>query len=371
VKQIEFSRDQEDALSAVIKWFETDSRHRKPYFALAGFAGTGKSTILAYLVDTMPGVAAAALCGKAAHNLRCKGIDAKTIHSLIYIPFQDASGSVRFQRRPCLGGIELIVIDEASMIDHVVLCDLLAFRIPVLFVGDHGQLQPIGTDPGLMANPDFRLEKIHRQALGNPILRLATAFREGSETPRYQSPDGRLKMLPALGFWENLNSNVQAICGFHKTRHRANKRIREQMGISHKLLSPGEKLLCLKNNKACGVFNGQQMTVQSVGRERRGVIKVEVLTDDDRITLIPCFVDQFGKDLITHFNHKTAVLMDYGYALTCHKAQGSEFEEVLVLEELASGWDPRRWRYTAATRARDRLIYCSGPSISCDEPLPF
>jgi exodeoxyribonuclease-5 len=367
---IEFSLDQEDALDAFAEWYEGNPKARKPYYTLAGFAGTGKSTILTYIVETRPGAVAAALCGKAAHNLRCKGIEAKTIHSLIYIPFKDAAGMVRFQRRLDLDGVGLIVVDEASMIDHVVLCDLLSFRIPVLFVGDHGQLQPIGTDPGLMADPDFRLEKIHRQALGNPILRLATAFREGRTTPRYQSPDGRLKMLPASAFWDNLNPEVQAICGFHKTRLLANSRIRQVLGREQKLVSEGEKLICLKNHKGCSVFNGQQVIVRSVGRQRREVIKVEVLTDDDRITIIPCFVDQFGRDFIKDFKHKTAVLMDYGYAITCHKGQGSEFDEVMVLEEIASAWNPRRWRYTAATRAKDRLIYCQGYQ-SLDEPFHY
>ena len=73
--------------------------------------------------------------------------------------------------------------------------DLLSFGLPVLFVGDHGQLEPIGTSAGLMADPHVRLETIHRQARGNPILRLATALREGRPTPYWDDPRGRLRVL--------------------------------------------------------------------------------------------------------------------------------------------------------------------------------
>lgn len=117
---------------------------------------------------------------------------AQTIHRLIYVPFKKKGEQIRYVPRQGLemaGGepISIIIVDEASMLDHLTNIDLRRYKVPILYVGDHGQLQPIGTDPGLMANPNFRLEQIHRQAWGNPIIRLAAAFREVIK--RFGSPE--------------------------------------------------------------------------------------------------------------------------------------------------------------------------------------
>lgn len=74
--------------------------------------------------------------------------------------------------------------------------------------------------------------------------------------------------------------------------------------------------------------------------------------------MLPCLREQFGQQPIKEFRSQKVALMDYGYCLTAHKAQGSEWNEVLVLEEIGRTWDPRRWRYTVATRAKERLVYC-------------
>src|SRR5262249_39253663 len=241
----------------------------------------------------------------------------------------------------------------------VLYADILSFRLPVLFAGDHGQLEPIGTNAKLMVNPTLRLEKIHRQAVGNPILRLATAFREGRHVPRWKDQQGRLEVRSHHEFWERVSPLAQILCGFNKTRHQINARIREIMGMGKRLICPGEKLICLRNNKSWNIFNGQQVQVLSIARESRRTIDVEIETDDGRCLMLPCLREQFGRDLIQHFGSQEVALMDYGYCLTVHKAQGSEWDSVIALEEIASAWDARRWRYTAATRAKERLIYCA------------
>src|SRR5262245_34357473 len=144
--ELELSPDQVAALHDVLDWRERPS---KPYLVLGGYAGTGKTTLVSHLAGEWDGVAICALCGTAAQVLRDKGAAASTIHGLIYIPVRDGRGRTRFCRRRFLDA-RTIIVDEASMIDHVLLQDLLAFRIPVLFVGDHGQLEPIGTTPNLM-----------------------------------------------------------------------------------------------------------------------------------------------------------------------------------------------------------------------------
>jgi exodeoxyribonuclease-5 len=355
---LDFSTDQQAALDAILDWRARGPRGDDQVLTLGGFAGTGKTTVIAYLAETWQGVAVAAFCGKAAHVLRSKGVDATTIHSLIYVPVKAAGGATRFRKRRSLDGVWTLIIDEASMIDHVLHADLLSFGLPVLFVGDHGQLEPIGTNPGLMADPRLRLETIHRQARGNPILRLATAFREGRSVPRWEDPRGRLRVLGRDEFDSLVSPDVQIICGFNKTRHGVNARVRRMLGLDRELVAPGEKLICLRNNKAWGIFNGQQVTVLGVAHEGRRTIDLEVETDDGRSFMLPALRQQFGCDPMKDFRSQKVALLDYGYCLTAHKAQGSEWDEVLVLEEVSRSWDPRRWRYTAATRAKTRLAYC-------------
>ncbi len=355
----EFSEDQQEALGKIFDWKHAPRGLNRQYLTMGGYAGTGKTSLVSHLIDLWGhGVAVGALCGKAAHVLRSKGVaHAQTLHSLIYVPFETFEG-VRFRKRQKLDpSIASVIVDEASMVDHIVLRDLLSFNLPVLFVGDHGQLEPIGTNPRLMVQPEIRLEKIHRQAMDNPILRLASAFREGRPVPKWKDKEGRLDLTHQNQFWSLISPEYQMICGFNKTRHKANAIIREALGFKE-LVEIGEKLICLKNNKVHNIFNGQQVVVASIGAETKNRITLEVITDDDRSIYLPCWKPQFGQNAIDDFSQLDVALMDYGYCLTAHKSQGSEWPTVLALEEIANVWDAKRWRYTVATRAKERLIYC-------------
>lgn len=355
---LDFTLEQEAMLDRILEWRASGWRERDPYLTLGGYAGTGKTTLISYLAERWARVAILALCGKAVHVLRAKGARAQTIHNLLYVPYWTSDGKLRFRKRHTLDDIETMIVDEASMIDHVLCMDILSFRVPVLFVGDHGQLEPIGTNANLMVNPMLRLETVHRQARDNPILRLATAFREGRAVPFWKDPHGRLEVVSRRRFDHLVSPNVQIICGFNKTRHQVNARVRALMGNSKELVAPGEKLICLKNNRAFNIFNGQQFTVVSVAHENKRTIDLKVEADDGRILTLPCLRQQFGQEQNREFRSNEAALMDFGYCLTAHKAQGSEWDSVLVLEEIFKDWDPRRWRYTVVTRAKERLIYC-------------
>jgi exodeoxyribonuclease-5 len=345
------------AINAIRHW-RKNWRRLKPRFVLAGYAGTGKTTAIACLAAEWPNAAVAALCGKAASVLRSKGVDAQTIHSLLYIVLKDKRGNLRYRRRDGLPGVETIIIDEASMVDHLSWQDLLSFGLPILAVGDDGQLEPVGTSAELMKFPDIRLERIHRQAESNPILRLATAFRENRDVPFWTDRSGRLRIARRSEFWDLLEPDVQIVCGFNKTRHRVNARVREQLGATGRLPSKGERLICLKNNLRYRIFNGQQAVCAGVGLSSRGWVELDVQMEDGHVLTVPCSIEQFGNDLLTDHRDPKVALFDYGYCLTAHKAQGSEWEAVLVLEEIGSQWDASRWRYTAVTRAKELLVYC-------------
>lgn len=370
---IEWSADQERALSYLRGWRDLLDQQ---YVTLGGLAGTGKSSLIAALAEEWPKTAVCALAGKAAYVLRQKGVQsAQTIHSLIYdtVMEKDRKGKTRphFVLKLGLTDVQTIIVDEASMVDRRLFNDLLTFGLPVLFVGDHGQLEPIGPNPNLMLNPDVKLETIHRQEKDNPIIRLAHAFREGRKTPKYQCPDGKLQMLPRKAFWDELRHYRQCIVGFNKTRHEVNKLVRNSLGdLGHRAESPvreGERLICLKNDKRWTLFNGQQVTVVEVIPQNCTKDTMEVVIEtDEGIRAIDILTAQLGADLITEIpsgrdykRTRQAALMDYGYAITAHKSQGSEWSDVLVLEEVSPKWDVKRWRYTTCTRASERLIYCS------------
>lgn len=358
----EFSEDQEAVIGRIREWM--DDRDKNPYLTLGGYAGTGKSTIIRFLADLWPQCAVAALCGKAANVLRCKGVKrAQTIHSLVYEPIPNTR-PVRFRRRGRLHTedgrtVRRVIIDEASMVNEQILADLLSFDVPILFVGDHGQLEPIGRDAGLMKNPHLTLTKIHRQAEDNPIIRLSQAFRLGTPVPYWEDPGRRVSIVSKNQFWEILNPEVTMICAFNKTRHRINAACRAKLGFKGPIPVPGDRLVCLRNNSEHEIFNGQLAICMEV-KERNGwELEMTVRADDDRVLTVPCAAGQFGKELLSpELAHLGTTLWDFGYGLTAHKAQGSEFDEVIVLDQYSPLWDAKRWRYTAATRAQSRLVYC-------------
>lgn len=354
----DWSPDQLRAIDDICCWRDNWSYGDHP-LTLGGYAGTGKTTLIAHLVNIWKGVAVGALAGKAANVLRSKGVPATTIHGLIYVPEVGDDGKTRYTKRQKLDGVETIIIDEASMVDHWIHEDLLSFGLPILYVGDHGQLEPIGRNPQLMMTPKVRLEQIHRQAADNPILRLATAFREGRDVPYWQDRQGRLKIARRNEFEQHLYSGAQIICGYNKTRHRINKSIRERNGCDSQTPEPSERIIFLKNNKTLGLFNGQQATVRKQLHGNDYAVELEVETDEGEVLCVPCLTEQFGEDPIQDHRDQNVALADFAYCVTCHKMQGSESQSVVVLEEIARGWDQKRWRYTAVTRARERLIYCA------------
>jgi exodeoxyribonuclease-5 len=356
MKSYDWSRDQMTALDRIEDW--RSNGYRNPCCTMGGLAGTGKSTLISYLDEHWHAVAAVALCGKAAHVLRAKGVaQAQTIHSLMYVPFEGRDGKTHYRKRDHLDGIDIIIVDEASMVDEYVYSDLSSYGLPMLLVGDHGQLQPIGKDPGLMLDPQIRLEEIHRQARDNPILRLAMAFREGRPVPYWKDPKGRLQILSRANFENDITPQSQIICGFNRTRHALNAKVRDMLGLRG-LVARGDKLICLRNNAKACVFNGQQAIVQHVGALFGGVLELTLQFDDGRAGItLPCLARQFGHNLIEDHTDSSVLLFDYGNAITGHKAQGSEWDDGMVLEEIAGVWDKQRWRYTTVTRFKKRMRY--------------
>jgi exodeoxyribonuclease-5 len=345
---------------------------------VGGYAGTGKTVLVGALADALPGFAVCAFTGKAAHVLRRKGVaEASTIHSLIYRPADPPPESTRpgekpptppppvfILRDPDEVTCEGFLVDEASMVSADLYDDLLSFGLPTVFVGDHGQLPPVGDkNVYLMAEPDHRLETIHRNA--GPVARFAEYLRQGGN-PRCWPGGGEAVRVMHKGALTDraLLSADQIICAFNATRVAMNKRVRDLLGRAS-LVEPGDRVICLRNSRAAGLFNGMQGTVSEVRPEvRHGYGEAAgpwlSFEDDDgrRFDGLAFDPQQFGQKTYRHDPYLPHPF-DYAHCVTCHKAQGSEWPHVLCLEQYwpDAPWEHRRWTYTAASRAQERLTW--------------
>jgi exodeoxyribonuclease-5 len=352
------TEEQAEALSCIQDWLDDGGDE----FRLGGYAGTGKTTMLRHLVqsvDKRPIVCA--FTGKACSVLRKKGIPASTIHSVIYEPADPDSRNHEWRLKPIhkLDG-DFFIVDEASMISRELYEDMKSFLVPILFVGDPGQLEPVGDNPNLMADPDFVLQTIHRQAAENPILRLASDVRGGAGIPL----GVREKQLVTTT-WPAPVTNMlmadQIIVGANATRRNWNQVIRAEKGFKGGPICVGEKVIVLRNCRENQLFNGQILFVDSVNYENDTTWDVNARDEQGlRFDRLKLWKKGFEGKTPNSDDRlpKRAVFADYGYVITCHKAQGSEWDNVIVFDCGQSAlWDVRRWRYTAITRAAKALIY--------------
>jgi exodeoxyribonuclease-5 len=327
----------------------------KQQISLGGFAGVGKSTLIKYLIKFFPGFKVCAYTGKAANVLRKKGISASTIHSLIYKPVIEDGVLVGFDLASDLEA-DGIIVDEASMVSKDIYEDLKYFRLPIIFVGDHGQLEPIGTDFNLMKSPDLRLEQIHRNA--NEIAKFAQHLRMGYVARAFRPKTDKVVFLNSWSVTPQNMINVdQIICAFNKTRVGINVQIRKTLGFDG-LLNVNEKIICLKNNNELMLFNGMQGTVRSLYK-KRGSDRLDFEFDERIYPALKYSKKFFNEERpnLENYSKTDPIPFDYAYAITCHKAQGDEWDKVMVYEQKSAMWDHRRWTYTAASRAADQLFW--------------
>lgn len=371
---MKFSPQQDDALKAVAKWL---GGGRSQIFRLFGYAGTGKTTLARYFAEHVDGdVQFAAFTGKAAQVLRSKGAsNARTIHSLIYRPRGEEavedettgrtmiSPTFSLNRQSPIAKAKLIIIDECSMVDEALGRDLMSFGTPILVLGDPGQLPPI-SGGGFFTDhePDFLLTEIHRQARDNPIIQLALDVREGREFSFGDYGDARVISRNEVNS-DLVTSADQVLVGTNRTRRRYNQRLRQLKGFDALYPQAGDKLVCLRNDPAKGLLNGSLWKVMTSSREtvKPGINLLVSPEEDDpdrgvsKIKLLKAAFDEPDGE-IPWQTKKRYDDFDYGYALTVHKAQGSQWNEIVLFDESFAFRDTRsRWLYTAITRAAERL----------------
>ncbi len=358
-----WTTEQDSALQAVAAWL--GERKAPQVFRLFGYAGTGKTTLARHLAEHVDGETAfGAFTGKAALVLRSKGCgEARTIHSMIYRPKEVDSEEPSFvlnEDAPAASA-SLIVIDECSMVDEELGRDLLSFGKKVLVLGDPAQLPPVkGGGFFTEAEPDAMLTEIHRQAADDPIIRLSMDVREGRGISR-----GAWGATKVIGRDEVNTDEVKAadqvLVGLNRTRRAYNRRLRELNGFSGDLPQAGEKLVCLRNNRAKGLLNGGIFRVARAGTVRTRKVRLSVRPEENpsakpqRVGVIPEFFAG-GDEEIPYALRRDSDEFDFGYALTVHKAQGSQWNDVYLFDESYAFREHRaRWLYTGITRAAERL----------------
>lgn len=388
------SDEQHVAFKAICHWYENDTNSRQ-VLKFGGYAGTGKSTLVSLLAGkySAESIAFCAFTGQATGVLRKKlaeasvhGVqNAKTLHSLMYLPVPDAKTGriVEWKKRSFLE-YDLIIVDEASMLDETMFNDLASFGIPILAVGDHGQLPPVIGTFNLMEKPDIRLETIHRQAADSPILALADFVRRYGQVPRFKnSPELQLiprrhteEVLDSLFQTPNLRySDIGLLCFSNHQRTEFNEQARRARWRDRFSQEPlvGDQVICLKNQDGT-IFNGMRGELTKCKDSTVLHYDGRVLFEEDEVEVegmvcksqfgltrtIRDFDDYYGiTDQRVRSWNAVGLLFDYGYALTAHKAQGAQYEHAIVttadIPNRLSLDDKRRWLYTAFTRASHYL----------------
>lgn len=398
----ELTADQLEAEKLIEDWFLHST---KQIFVLAGYAGTGKTTILKHVVceklNLTPDDSAAFVTptGKAATVLIRSGIPAATLHKLIYQSITEEkkielNGKIitveklSFKRRDSIDkSIKLIVLDEASMVSDEVLYDLTEFGVKLLLCGDNAQLPPVEGLNGFLTEPDYTLKTIVRQQLGNPIIKLSEMAREGKFIPYGNYGGSCVVMSKRILTGEKRKRALlhadQIICGTNKTRVQINDEVRKMKGLGQ-FPENGDKLICTLNNWE--TFIDSEMRFNLVNGII-GTVKQPFYDFEKSIGFIqfkPEFLEDFCPEALPidlgifesgYYRYKrgdyfektdesgqaisafTLNRFEYGYCISCHKAQGSEFDNVIIFDEsYAFKEDKNRWLYTAITRAKKKLI---------------
>lgn len=409
-----WGKQQEAALKAVKEWM--DDPHAPQVFYLAGFAGVGKSTLVRFMInESNRRWLFGAYTGKAAYVLRMKGCEgAGTVHSIIYRPAGEtlaheiellqckiatfkAELGKRFpkklndtedrhmttmvkslnklmndqQPRFALWAnsplaefdVEGIAVDEVSMIDTAMGKDLESFGKKILVLGDPAQLPPVGAAGYFTKRkPNFVLTEIHRQEEGSDILRLATIVRNGNGISGFQSTSS-CEIIQASNkeaVRERTLMADQVLVGLNVTRRQVNQRYRAVTGMVDKGPMPDDRLVCLRNEHNVGLFNGSQWVVEDVHNDYNSMFTdLTIRSEDDESTRVETcgwlhhfMQEKFGGGI----DRCDLSEFDWSYALTVHKAQGSQWDNVVLFDQSRSfRHDAWRWLYTGITRASKKL----------------
>ena len=384
---IDLTEEQTNLVKKLTEWYKHSSRQ---WFSYSGAAGTGKTTVIRAFIEELglQRYIACAFVGKAVTVLSRQGLPASTIHSLIYhvswIPVMDEKGlpvlnkdgnpkmKVVFSLKNELpGDLQLIIVDEATMVNDDLAEDILSFGIKTVFIGDNNQLPPVFGVSSVMLNPDFWLTKIMRQAENNPIIYLSQ--RVLKDLPLQYGIYGKSRVIPSVTLDETYTRYDAIIAGKNKVRDDINEYIRYNIkGVTSRLPVIGDKLICRQNDWDRSIEGNIYLTTGMTG----------IVTDIHRslggnkymsIDFLPEISDEEFFNLLLdtqyirmnyedrrNYGFSRYEKFEYGYCVTCHACQGSQFDNVLFINQWFHDADlTKKIQYTAITRAIESIDIAS------------
>ena len=372
---------------------------KERYTVISGYAGTGKSTLVKFIVAALPNidpdedVIYTSFTGKATQVLQKKGNrNVSTLHKLLFESIPKPDGT--FFRKPVeFIPYKIVIVDECSMVPKDLLQRLIKYNVHIICLGDPGQLPPVNKneDNHLLDHPHVFLDEIMRQEENSEIINLTMDIRNGKPLTRYQGKEVQIlnkdELTTGMLLWAD-----QIICSTNATRVALNNQMRDLLGRSGGP-QDGDKVICLKNNWDIYSVNDNPLVNGTIGYLKDSfstyINLPRQITSDGKPKKLDILTANFisdteedygilnmDKQLITtgvpgldwktsykmgrnwRFQDKIPDQFTYGYAITCHKSQGSEWDNVLVIEE---GFpfekeEHKQWLYTAATRAAKKLV---------------
>lgn len=391
---MELTQSQEQALSTLLERIDRGD----PVIRLSGAAGTGKTTLIKELHAALFDSVICTPTNKAAQVLRGKGLPATTFYRKFYI-LEEATADRRLRFTSCKRWLEenfngslpegkisfapILIIDEATMVNTISYREMMRMCDTLILVGDEHQLPPVGdreNPAGLFGSetPDATLTEVMRQAEGSQILDLAEAIRRGS--PKVGKMLGFFE--PEQEFRELVQQGAQSICFTNNERRRVNAVARKALGFRDPWPVAGEKLI-VTSNYSDDLLNGTMVEVLSFEWDRIKPWAIAKLKHDEGTTTCRLNMKAFAEDQVASYRdvleetmagasheEELGVEATFGYCLTAHKAQGSEWEKVVVFDQRSvvhrvqsNNPSPqmspeeyvRRWLYTCVTRARKDL----------------
>lgn len=286
---------------------------------------------------------------------------------------------------------KVIVVDEISMLPKSMWDLLLSHNIYILAAGDPGQLSPVdkNSDNHVLDNPHIFLNEIMRQAQDSEIIRLSMWIRDGKPLSNFPCQDEQVKLFSKTEVVSGMYDWAdQILCATNSKRNEINSFIRKQKGYG---IEPeaGDKIISLRNHwdyfsstGSWALTNGSIGTIGYFYTEEYNLPRyissnpvkymftdIE-LEDGDKFNMTPIdylslttgipALDNRQSYLLSKNNNYPMPPFDfaYAYAITVHKAQGSEWDKVLVCEE-SFPFDSEehiKWLYTAITRAKEKLV---------------
>ena len=393
---MELNEKQKNGLTLALQRY----KNKEKYTVIAGYAGAGKSTLVRFIIEELKtyGVKETDVCfacftGKAAQVLLKKGNkNVITLHKLLYKSIPKESGGFVRIPNPSIP-YKIVVVDEVSMAPKTLMDLLFKHDVYVICLGDPFQLPPVDKkeDNHLLDTPHIFLDEIMRQAQESEIIQLSMAIRENRPIEAFQGKEVQILNK------EELNTGMltwadQILVATNATRVSINTQMRKLLNFGEKP-QDGDKIICLRNYWDCFSDNEEPLVNGTIGILKNSFLTKRylprIVKSTDGLSHIDLIMGDFISDSGMYFhslemdkkmidtgefsldwktvyqlnrNPKTRDIppleFTYGYAITCHKAQGSEWDKVLVIEEKFpfDKTEHARWLYTAVTRSSEKLV---------------